>query len=152
MFMPLMVGRQHAAVQLLYVVRMLRLVRVIHVVKELARGQLAAMSTGSFVSAQTAYLISLTYCTAVSMNFLACMWYATAYFSAGNDIQKLEESWVGHAGGLGNLAEPGTGVWKRYMAALYFAVSGGQYTPHSVPPPAYRRPLGLQHSLMTAAP
>jgi hypothetical protein len=128
MFMPLMVNRRHAAVQLLYVVRMLRLVRVIHVVKELAGGRLAAMSTGSFISAQTAYLISLGYCAAVTMNFLACMWYATAYFASAAGEVSLEDSWVGHAGGLGNLAEPGTDIWKRYMSALYFTVSGRPYS------------------------
>lgn len=91
-----------------------RLVRVVDLVKHLARGQLLPHSSRSMMLVGSWYLLSLCYCGLVSVNLLGCVWYL-----AGT-IDSAEGSWLESVGGRDMLAAP---IWDRCECAAC-AVSG----------------------------
>ncbi|GBF92849.1 hypothetical protein Rsub_05468 [Raphidocelis subcapitata] len=114
-FAPLITGA--AAYWLLwavFILRLLRLVRVASIVRALARGQLTPQSSSRLMSASGWYLFSVVYCAAVVINCFAAMWYLVAR------IGGPASSWLAAAGDrdLSN-----ADLARRYLAALYFTVT-----------------------------
>jgi hypothetical protein len=95
-----------------------RLLRVIRLVKLLARGELFPNSSSRYVTVSSWYMLSLCFCAAATINLLACIWYAAA--SSGDTEEKV--TWLSSVGGRDLNDAPKI---VKYLMAVYYTVSLG---------------------------
>lgn len=102
---------------LLHMHLQVRLMRVVLLVKLLARGELFPRSSSRLLSVSSLYLISLVFSALATINLLACVWYATGSKS------HQQVTWMDDAGGRDISGDP---KWVKYLAAVYFTVRWGR--------------------------
>jgi hypothetical protein len=103
-----------------------RLLRVVRLVKLLARGELFPHSSSRYMTVSGWYMLSLCFCAAATINLLACIWYATAKSGSGWGDGNETDSWLSSVGGRDLTGAP---KMVKYLTAVYFTVSlGGNFS------------------------
>ena len=72
------------------------------------------------LSASTLHLLSLAYCTAVSVNLLSCVWLHIGLGQIARDGADGAVTWLSAVGPDDLQAAP---LWRQFVAAYYFTVT-----------------------------
>jgi len=95
--------------------RILRLLRVLSIMKELILGTFITRMNKLTVSVSVLFMLALGYCAAVLVNILGCCWWIV-----GRNA-KSEEHWPMYAGGLLDIVDADNA--QQYISSIYYVLT-----------------------------